>query len=150
MFEKLTYSGTECNNRLYFAFDGEYFNPETITARLGINPTSVKIKKDPVPKSTSWKYKIIAGKELDLEAFLEKLIDVFEPKVEDIMSLKEDLKLNTRIQFVIDIDIDPEASTPFFGLNKRTIDFLSATGTEVQYEVYKVDSMDLLRKIKKK
>lgn len=49
-----------CNNYLYFSFDEESFDTEIITTELGIEPTSVMIKKDPVPKSTSWKYKIEA------------------------------------------------------------------------------------------
>ncbi len=51
MYEKLTYSGNECKNYLYFSFDAEYFDTEKITEELNIQPTSVMIKKEPVPKS---------------------------------------------------------------------------------------------------
>ena len=61
MYEKLTYSGKECNNYLYFSFDAGYFETEKITEELNIEPTSVMIKKEPVPKSTAWKYQIDAG-----------------------------------------------------------------------------------------
>jgi hypothetical protein len=67
MYEKLTYSGTECNNYLYFSFDAVYFDTNEITEKLNIEPTSVMIKKEPLPKSTSWIYKIDAGNEIDLE-----------------------------------------------------------------------------------
>ncbi len=143
-FEKLTYSGTECNNYLYFSFDSDYFDTDVISSKLGIEPTSIKIKKDPVPKSTSWSYRIDAGQEIDLETSLEKLVTLFEFKIEEINRLKKELGLTTRLQFVIDIDINPEASTPYFGLNKRTIDFLSKTGTEVDFDVYKADTIGLL------
>ena len=146
-YEKLTYSGTECNNYLYFSFDAEYFETDAITDELKIEPTSVMIKKNPVPKSTSWNYKIDAGNEIELETFLEKLIDVFEPKIEHINRLKERLKLETRLQFVIDIDINPDESTPSFGLNKRTIDFLSRTNTDVNFDLYKSDKIGLLDKL---
>ena len=72
---------------------------------------------------------------------LEKLVTLFEDKAEEINRLKKELGLTTRLQFVIDIDINPEASTPYFGLNKRTIDFLSKTGTEVDFDVYKADTI---------
>jgi len=140
-FEKLTYSGTECNNYLYFSFDSDYFDTDTVTAELGIEPTSLKLKNDPVPKSTSWSYRIDVGKEIDLETPLEKLVTLFEDKAEQINRLKKELGLTTRLQFVIDIDINPEASTPYFGLNKRTIDFLSKTETEVDFDVYKADTI---------
>jgi hypothetical protein len=65
MYKKLTYSGTECNNYLYFSFDAEYFDTKEITEKLNIEPTSVKIKKEPVPKYTVWKYQIDAGNEID-------------------------------------------------------------------------------------
>ena len=141
MYKKLTYSGTECNNYLYFSFDAEYFDTKEITEKLNIEPSSVMIKKEPVPKSTAWIYQIDAGNEIDLENFLEKLIDIFEPKAEIINDLKDKLNLTTRLQFVITIDINPDSSTPYFGLNKRTIDFLSKTETEVDFDLYKADTI---------
>ena len=60
-FQKLTYSGTKCNNYLYFAFYGDEFNTEIITTELNIQPTSVKIKNDPIPKSSSWNFQINVG-----------------------------------------------------------------------------------------
>ncbi len=141
MYEKLTYNGNECNNYLYFSFNAEYFDTKKVTEGLRIEPTSVKKKNEPVPKSTSWSYRIEVGQEIDLETPLEKLVTLFEDKAEQINRLKKELGLTTRLQFVIDIDINPEASTPYFGLNKRTIDFLSKTGTEVDFDVYKADTI---------
>jgi hypothetical protein len=143
-YEKLTYSGADCNNYLFFSFDSDFFDTEIVTRELGLEPTSLMIKKDPVPKSTAWKFKIEVGNEIDLEAPLEKLIDIFEPKIEVINGLKRELNLETRLQFVIDIDINPAASTPFFGLNNRTIDFLSKTNSKVDFDLYKADSLGLL------
>lgn len=147
MWQKLTYSGKECNNYLYFAFDGDYFDTKKITEELDIEPTSVMIKKEPVPKSTAWKYQIDAGNEIDLESYLKKLIDIFEPKTKIINGLKEKYDLTTRIQFVIDIDINPESSTPYFGLNNRTVEFLAKTGTEVDFDLYKTDTIGLIEKL---
>ena len=140
-FEKIAYGGTECNNYLYFSFDSDYFDTDVVTAQLGIEPTSLMIKNDPVPKSTSWKFQIEVGQEIDLETPLEKLVTLFENKTEEINRLKKELGLTTRLQFVIDIDINPDASTPYFGLNKRTINFLSKTETEVDFDVYKADTI---------
>jgi len=44
MYKKLTYSGTQCNNYLYFSFDAEFFNTENITDELNIQPTKEKLK----------------------------------------------------------------------------------------------------------
>jgi len=144
MMKKLTYRGTESNNFLYFSFDTENFDTEKITEELNIQPTSLMIIKELIPKSTAWKYQIDAGNEIDLETFLEKLINIFEPKIEIINRLKDEFNLSTRIQFVIDIDINPDSSTPYFGLNKRAINFLSRTETEVDFDLYKTDTIGLL------
>lgn len=96
-FEKLTFSGTECNNYLYFSFDSDFFDTEIVTKALGLEPTSLMIKNDPVPKSTAWKYKIEKGNEIDLETPLEKLIDIFEPRIEAISRLKRELNLESRL-----------------------------------------------------
>ncbi len=142
-FDKITYSGTDCNNYLYFSFDAELFDSELLTTEMGIDPTMVIRKKDIVPKSTSWKYKIEIGNKINLEIHIEKLIDIFEPKIEIINRLKKEFNLETRLQFVIDIDINPDTSTPYFGLNKRTINFLGKTETEVNFDLYKVDTTPL-------
>ena len=145
-FEKLSYSGTEYNNYLYFSFDAEYFDTDVVTSEMELEPTSLMIKNNPIPKSTSWKYSIDVGNKIDLETPLEKLINQLESKIDDINKLKNQLGLTTRLQFVINIDIKPDASTPYFGLNKRTIDFLSRTGTEVDFDVYKADTIGLIQK----
>ncbi|HOY12935.1 MAG TPA: DUF4279 domain-containing protein [Saprospiraceae bacterium] len=136
-YQKLTYVGDKSNNYLYFAFDADFFDLNLVTSELNINPTSVMIKKKPVPKSTSWKYQIDAREDINLELHIEKLIDIFEKKVLEINQLKVKLNLKTRLQFVISIDISLNASLPFFGLNERTIDFLGKTGTEVDFDLYK-------------
>jgi len=146
-YQKLTYSGTECNNYLYFSFYADYFDVEIVTRALGLEPTSVMLKKDPIPISTYWNYKIVAGNDINLEQYLEMMIAILEPKVDDINNLKEKLKLETCIMLVIDVDINPEASTPYFGLNKRTINFLDKTGTTVHFDLYKADTIGLLKNL---
>lgn len=135
---------TACDSYLYFAFDADYFDTQKVTQALDVEPTSVKVKKEPVPKSTTWKYRMDAGDALDLESYLEKLISVFAPKTPIINTLKEKYGLTTRIQFVIDIDVHPESSTPYFGLNEKAIDFLSKTGTTVDFDLYKANSREIL------
>lgn len=144
-FQKLTYSGKECKNYIYFTFEGEYFDTEIITKELKIEPTSIRLKKDPVPKSTSWKLQIEIGNEIDFATPAEDIIKLLEPKIEEIVKLKKALNLETRLQFVIDIDINPESSTPYFPLNKRIINFLYQTETEVDFDIYKADTIGIIK-----
>ena len=142
--EKLTYSGNVCNNYLYFSFDGESFDTDLVTRELEIQPTAVKRKKELGSKMSSWKYKVNVGDKIDLESPLENLIDLFRRKIEVINDLKQKLDLSTRLQFVIDIDINPQASTPYFGLNQKAIEFLSQTGTVVDFDIYKADTIGVI------
>ena len=144
MYQKLTYGGTECNSYLYFAFYADCFDVNLVTEKLHLMPTSVRIKQEPIPVSTSWNYRVDAGNEVDLVTFINKLIDVFDPKIEEILHIKKELNLKTVLQFVIYIDIDPETSTPFFGFNDRVIHFLAQTRTEVDFDIYKADRLGLL------
>ena len=136
---------TKCNNYLYFTLYGDYFDTNIITKKLNLKPTDTKTKKDSVPKKTSWEYKIQVGDNVNLKKPLEILISTFAPLIKDINELKADLNLKSRLQFVIYIDIDPDASSPFFGFNKNTIDFLHRTGTEVDFDLYKADTIGLLK-----
>ncbi len=146
-FEKITYSGNECKSYVYFSFDGNYFDLDLISRELRIEPTSVTIKSDPVPKKTIWKYEIIAGEDTNLLKYLNSLIDKFEPQIEAINRLKLNLKITTRLQFVIDVDIDPEKSTPYFPFDIRILNFLTKTNTVVDFDLYKTDSLGILDKL---
>ena len=143
-FKKLTYCGTKSNSYLYFALIADQFDPVEVSKVLNLKPTSTRKKAYPTPQFTSWKYTIEAGSHPDLESSLEQLINIFEPKIDKINQLKRSFKLDTRLQFIIDIDIDPEQSTPYFPFNKRVIRFLAETETVVDFDIYKTDSLGLL------
>lgn len=141
---KITYSGSSCNNYVYFALDGDFFDVKDISTSLAIVPTLTRIKKDPVPKKTSWQYKIEAGNDPDVLSALTKLIDLFEPKLNTIIELKKKFNLKSRLQFVLDIDIDPNATTPYFPFDARTIGFLYKTSSTVDFDIYKSDTLGLI------
>lgn len=130
------------NNYVYFAFSGDLFDTNKVTQEMGIEPTSVMIKKDPRPKTTAWYYKINAGSDIDLKTYLARLLDIVESKIDVINRLKKEFNLNTRLQFVVFIDFNPNISTPYFGLDKRAIDFLGKTGTETDFDLYKADTTE--------
>lgn len=96
-----------------------------------------------MPKTTSWKY-IQEADAIDIKSFIQQLVGIFEANVEIINQLKRELFLDTRLQFVIQIDINPALSTPYFGLDKRTISFLGRTNTVVDFDIYKRDSQGII------
>jgi len=115
----------EKKSYIYFAFDGEEFDIEEISKSLRLEPTSTLVKKDPIPKKTSWKYKITSDCNVDLETTTNSVVSVFVNKIDLINELKRKLNLNTRLQFVIYINTNPEEPTPYFPLEKEVIDFLA-------------------------
>lgn len=129
-----------CHSYLYFAFRGDGVDTEAVTRAMGITPTRVLHQAVPTPVCTHWEYRVDAGSDVLLDAYLTRLIDVFSPKVALINDLKQRLNLYTVLMFVIDIDMDPEASAPAFPLDGQTIRFLADTGTEVEFDLYKIDT----------
>lgn len=126
------------NSYIYFSFDGDEFDLNEVTKSLQLKPTLAKSKSRPTPKHTYWQYSVHAGESLDLEKVLLEIINIFEPKIETIIELKNKWSLSTRLQFVIEIDCAEDKSTPFFPLNSRVINFLSKTGTDVDFDIYKI------------
>ena len=145
-YSLLKYEGTEYNGYVYLVFAADSFDVEIITKELNIEPTSIRIKGDPRPIDSSWKYEINVGMSLDYETALNQLISLFELKIDTIVKLKKGLGLETLLKFVIYIDMDPEHFTPYFGFNKNVIDFLSATGTTADFDVNKIDTTGLYDK----
>lgn len=144
MWQKLTYSDIEVNNYVYFAFDAEIFDVSKVTEELGIEPTKVMIKGNPIPKSTSWKFEIKGGNDIFVEKIAKKLIQVFEPKIDIINTIKEKYNLTTRLEHVIHVDVNPNASTPIIGIDIEMLDFLHRTNTKVDYDIYKADSSGIM------
>lgn len=62
---------------------------------LDLVPIKTMLKKEPVPINTMWQYDIEVGNDYDLEAPLDKLIDIFSSKIETIVQLKKKFELNT-------------------------------------------------------
>ncbi len=143
-FQKITYSGTSCNSYIYFQFFGDSLDEDLISRSIGGMPTKVLVQGDPFPVCSRWMYQVDAGDDPLMEPYLNQILDLFEDKVEMIVHLKQEWGLNTELMFVLDIDIDPDASTPAFPLDSRVIRFLAATGTEVDFDLYKVDSLGVI------
>ena len=141
MLQKLTYAGKKSNSYVYFALSSDVdFNPELVTEALELQPTSIKRKADPIPKKASWKLQRTVGASPNLKTASKEIIGLLQPKVEIIKSLRKTYNLNAHLIFKIDIDVHPEVSTPYFPLDVETINFLHRTMTEVDFDIYKVDS----------
>ncbi len=129
--------------RVYFALDGDDFDPDDVTVFLGIEPTSIKRKgaKVPgiIPRMNSW--------ELSTDNIVDEHIDVFKMSTEIVNRLKgkKDLILQAkdifnvlpRFEVVLWFSNNEEHSTPAIGFEVETVEFLGEIGAFVDIDTYK-------------
>ena len=129
--------------RVYFALDGDDFDPDEVTEFLGIKPTSIRRKGSKVlgkiPKMNSW--------ELSTDHIINECIDVFEMTTEIVNKLKpkKDLILQAKVRFnalprfevVLWLSLNEEHSTPAIGFEVETVEFLGEIGAFVDIDTYK-------------
>lgn len=123
--------------RVYFALDGDDFDPDEVTNFLGIEPTSIRRKgsKIPgkIPKMNSW--------ELSTENIVNDYFDVFEmsseivsklkPKTDLIVQAKKRFNALPRFEVVLWFSMNEENSTPAIGFEVETVEFLGEIGAFV-------------------
>ncbi|MCL7463230.1 DUF4279 domain-containing protein [Pseudomonas sp. NW5] len=129
--------------RVYFALDGDDFDPDEVTEFLGIEPTSIKRKGSKVPgkipKINSW--------ELSTENIVNECIDVFEmstaivnklkAKKELILQAKDRFNVLPRFEVVLWFSTNEKHSTPAIGFEVETVEFLGEIGAFFDIDTYK-------------
>lgn len=134
------------NSYVSFALKGDDFDPQEITNYLGIEPSDNWRKGDkgeynPSLKYSCWQLSTEKGKEyIEIYKLVNEIIELLFDKIEKINNLKQKLKLNSVLEIVMDIDINPEQSTPALGHNLKTIEFLYKTQTETDIDIYRFNS----------
>ena len=129
--------------RVYFALDGDDFDPDDVTDFLGIKPTSTRVKgskiPDKIPRVNTW--------ELSTDNIINDYIDVFEMsteivnklkgKKELIIEAKERFNVLPRFEVVLYFSMNEEHSTPAIGFEVETMAFLGEIGAFVDIDTYK-------------
>ncbi len=128
---------------VYFAFDGDDFNPDDITSDIGIEPTSVLRKGSKIPnirpRINSWKLstETIINEIIDVEEMSLEVVRKLQHKIELIEKIKEKYSASTRFQIVIWITTDEKQSTPAIGFNVEIMKFLVETDTFIDIDTYR-------------
>ncbi len=139
---------TKSNSYVYFALTGEDFEPQEITRNLGVEPSEFwrkgeKGNYNPLLKYSCWKISTVKGKEYsEIDKLVNEIVELLFDKIDEINELKEKLKLNSVLEIVIDIDVNPDKSTPAFRHNLKTIEFLYKTKTETDVDIYRFNSLE--------
>ncbi len=128
--------------RVYFAFDGDDFNPNEITKLLKIQPTNIRLKNSlpsgKLPKFSSWIFSSdnIIDEIIDIYDMTAVLVKTFESKVDVINEIKQRFNVTTRLEIVLSFSTDEEVSTPIIGFETDTIAFLAKVGASVDIDTY--------------
>ena len=129
--------------RVYFALDGDDFDPDEVTKFLGIEPNSIKRKGSripgKVPANNSW--------QLCTEQVVDEYIDIYEMSTEIVRQLipLQDLivqaikkfNLSPRFQVVLWFSVDSKQSTPAIGFEKEIVEFLGRIGAFIDIDTYR-------------
>ena len=129
--------------RVYFALDGDDFDPDEVTKFLGIEPTSVKRKGSRVPgripKRNSWVLSTenIINDYIDVYEMSTQIVNRLKPKKELILKVKERFNVLPRFEVVLWFSMNEEHSTPAIGFEVETIQFLGEIGAFIDIDTYK-------------
>ncbi len=129
--------------RVYFALDGDNFDPDDITAFLGLEPTSIMRKGSripgKIPKISSWELSTdeIISDYIDVFEMSGKIVSILKPKINLILEAKKQFNVEPRFQIVLTLSMDEEHSTPAIGFEVETTEFLGAIGAFVDIDTYK-------------
>ena len=129
--------------RVYFALDGDNFEPDELTSFLGIEPTSVKRKRktqsNRITNFSSWQVSTenTIDEHIDVFKMTQEIIDKLKPAKNLINEAKSRFNVSPRLEVVLWLSIDEEHSTPAIGFEADTIKFLGEIGAFIDIDTYK-------------
>lgn len=129
--------------RVYFALDGDDFNPDDVTIFLGIEPTAVMKKGSKIlnklPAKSSWEFSTenVVNEYIDVFNMAESIIEVLQSKKQKILEAIEKFDLVPRLEVVLWFSLNEEHSTPAIGFEPNTLKFLGDIGAFIDIDTYK-------------
>jgi len=127
---------------VYFALDGDEFEPDEVSDYIGLTATKVRRKGSkqigppPLPRSSGWEFSLgrVEDEVIDVYAMSEALVNRLLPYVERIVEVEAKFGLIPRLQVVIWIDQDESKSMPAFGFEHAVI---HTSGAFVDIDTYR-------------
>ena len=126
----------------------EDFDPDIITARLGIEPSGVVRRADPRPRLNSWQLSSRVIRDdpdkntfVDVYPMARDVIDRLEPHADAITALVDQYGLAATLQVVLYIswDEDDVRGAPPIGFDEVTVAFLAKVGASIDVDSYRAD-----------
>lgn len=139
---------TKYRTQVYFALKGDNFDPKKISNRLNLESTESWQKGDegkynPSLDNSAWILSTEIGKEyIDIEKLIHEVLSKLEDKIEIINELKNEFDLISVLEIVLDIDTNPNETTPALCHDLKQIEFLFRTKTTIDVDIYRFDSRE--------
>ena len=127
----------------YFAIKGD-FNPDDITAKLGLSPTQQWRIGDARRHFKGyydfalWKYGMCDEYDIDIENQMMKTISDLMPKIPELKEIKNEYDVSFVLEIVPSIYVGE--STPCLNPNRAVIEFCYHTDTDIDIDLYVYNS----------
>lgn len=125
---------------VYFALYGTDFDPEEVTRRVGLEPTSIKRKGEPKTRRHSfWQISSgrVEGDIIDVYEMSSALVTLLAPRSAEIANTRQELALEAVLEVVLWITTDESISTPAIGFDREVISFLHTVGATIDVDTYR-------------
>ena len=129
---------------VYFALQGDDFDPDAFTKQSGLAPTEVFRKGEPGRYVEKYKFGMwklstgrIANDVLLVDELANQLIEKIEGSANRVASVVEEQALYAVLEVVLYIAMDEKLSTPALGFSSRTIAFLHKVGATIDVDIYR-------------
>ena len=134
----MTHNSTN-EGKVYFGLFGNDFDPNEVTALLGIQPTKTAEKRNPIPKRASWILSTgkIEADIIDVYEMSSEIIEKLEPLKSQIIEAMNKYKLEAVLEVVLTVTSDDSKSTPAIGFEVNVIKFLSDVGAFIDVDTYR-------------
>lgn len=124
---------------VYFALFADAFDPDELSRRIGIQPTSIQRSPPHRAPLVCWMLSSgrVAGDLIDIYERSSKLIAQLRPHAERIAAARRDMNLEANLQVVLWIALEDSVPMPAIGFDPECIAFLSAVGASVDVDTYR-------------
>lgn len=118
---------------------GDCFDVQRITEALGIIPSRTWNKGDSIRSSnkkrtyTAWIYNTEIIESLDINTSIEQIKELFYSKVDNIVALRKQYKLDISIDFVVKIENE---ESPAIYFEPEFIKFIAEIGAQLDIDTY--------------
>lgn len=130
--------------KLEFIVFGELLNPELFNSQIGVDSTEYWKEGDLIPgnklsikrKETAWHYTIDFIETLNMEEVIKKFLEVFIDKVDLIKQYLDKYRIETKLNFIIEIWNEESPSIYF---EKKFLHLVNELKADIDIDLYYID-----------